>query len=96
MMGVTLENYAVVATMSIILPGVIVGEGALVAAHSSVSRDVGANTVVAGSPAKFICETGKIKLKNGNDEPAYPWRRHFHRGYSPDVVEQWLREFAEQ
>jgi len=93
MMGVTLEEYVAVATMSIILPGVTVKEGAFVGAHSSVSRDVESNTVVAGSPAKYICDTNKIKLKDGSNNSAYPWRRHFHRGYLPETVAEWIVEF---
>ena len=57
MLGVTLEDFVAIATMSIILPGVTVKSGALVGAHSSVNRSVEPNTVVAGSPAKFICNT---------------------------------------
>lgn len=93
MMGVTIENYVAIATMSIILPGVTVKEGALVGAHSSVSRDVEENTVVAGSPAKYICATDKIKLRDGSNNSAYPWRRHFHRGYLPETVDAWIAEF---
>lgn len=93
MMGVTVEDYVAIATMTIILPGVTVREGALVGAHSSVSRNVEANSVVAGSPAKFICETNKIQLKDGSGESAYPWRRHFHRGYLPETVADWMQEF---
>ncbi|MBU3650361.1 MAG: N-acetyltransferase [Limnohabitans sp.] len=88
--GPTIEAYAAIATMSVILPGVRVGEGALVGAHSSVARDVAPHTVVAGNPAKFITQTSNIKLKDGSNEPAYPWTRHFHRGYPPEVVARWL------
>jgi carbonic anhydrase/acetyltransferase-like protein (isoleucine patch superfamily) len=94
MRGVTLEEYVAVATMSIVLPGVRVGRGALVGAHSSVSRDVDPDTVVAGLPAKAICATADIKLRDGTGQPAYPWRRHFHRGYPDAVVERWLNEFG--
>ena len=37
-----------------ILPGVTVGENAVVAAGAVVTKDVEANTVVGGNPAKFI------------------------------------------
>ncbi len=47
------EN-AWVAGWSIILPGVTIGEGAVVAAGSVVTKDVEAWTVVGGNPAKFI------------------------------------------
>jgi acetyltransferase-like isoleucine patch superfamily enzyme len=92
--GVTLRDYAAVAAMSVILPGVTVGRGALVAAHSSVRRDVDADTLVAGFPAKAICATSEIALKDGTGRPAYPWRRHLHRGYPDEVVAAWLAEFG--
>lgn len=37
-----------------ILPGVTVGENAVVAAGTVVTKDVEANTIVGGNPAKFI------------------------------------------
>lgn len=94
LMGVTIEDYVAIATMSIILPGVTVKSGALVGAHSSVSRDVAAETVVAGTPARFVCEASAIKLKDGSGRSAYPWRYHFHRGYPESVVAQWLAEIS--
>lgn len=94
MAGVMIEDFAVIATMSVILPGVTVKKGALVAAHSSVNKDVNPDTVVAGSPAKFICGTEKIKLKDGSGNHAYPWRRHFHRGYPEKTVAEWIKEFS--
>ena len=39
-----------------ILPGVTIGEGAVVAANSTVTRDVPAHSLVGGSPAKIIKE----------------------------------------
>lgn len=92
MQGVTLQDYVAVGTMAVILPGVQVGTGALVGAHSSVNRNVEPDTVVAGSPAKLICRTEDILLKDGTGLPAYPWRRHFHRGYPDNIVARWLAE----
>lgn len=37
-----------------ILPGVTIGDGAIVGAGSVVTRDVAANTIVAGNPARVI------------------------------------------
>lgn len=92
--GVTVEDFAAIATMSIVLPGVRIGRGALVGAHSSVSRDVPADMVVAGAPAKPICPTQDIRLKDGSGRPAYPWRRHFTRGYPAAAVAAWMEEFG--
>ena len=87
--GCTIADYAVVATMSVVLPGVHVGRHALVAAHSMVGKDVAPATVVGGSPAKYICDTSKIKLRDGSGRPAYPWTSHFRRGYPADVTDGW-------
>lgn len=39
---------------SVIMPGVTIGDGAIVAAYSVVTRDVPAYTVAGGNPATFI------------------------------------------
>ncbi|MDJ0923764.1 MAG: N-acetyltransferase [Acidimicrobiia bacterium] len=91
--GVTVEEFAVIATMSIILPGLTVGRDSLVGAHSMVNRDVRPGAVVAGTPAKDRGDASAIELRDGSG-PAYPWRRHFHRGYPDDVVAQWKAEFG--
>lgn len=87
--GVTLGNFSVVATMSIILPGVSVGEGAFIGAHSSLKDDAEAGMLYLGSPALKICPASKIKLQDGTRLPAYPWTSHFSRGYPDDIVEKW-------
>lgn len=93
LIGVTVGDYAIITTMSVILPGVKVGEHSLVAAHSLVNRDVPPHMVVSGSPAKTLFETSKIKLKDGSDTNAYPWPRHFHRGYPEKVIKEWIEKY---
>lgn len=51
---VTIGDRACIYTRSMILPGVHIGEGAVVAAGSVVTRDVDPYTIVAGSPAQKI------------------------------------------
>jgi acetyltransferase-like isoleucine patch superfamily enzyme len=89
LLGATIGDYAAIAAMSVILPGVTVGARALVAAHSKVHRDVAPHTVVAGNPARYLCDASAIRLKDGSDDPAYPWTRHFQRGYPAEVVAGW-------
>ncbi len=52
--SVIVEDYCWIGGRAILLPGVRIGEGAVVAAGSVVSRDVPAWTIVGGVPARFI------------------------------------------
>jgi acetyltransferase-like isoleucine patch superfamily enzyme len=56
---VTIERGVWLAAGSIILPGVTIGEGSIVAAGSVVSRDVPECTMVAGNPARAIKQLKK-------------------------------------
>lgn len=93
LLGCTLHEFAVIATMSMVLPGVNVGRGAFVGAMTLVREDVPADTICVGVPGKNAGPTTKIKHK-GTGLPAYPWRRHFHRGYPAEVVALWIAEFG--
>jgi maltose O-acetyltransferase len=46
-----------VGARAIILPGITIGDNAIVGAGSIVTRDVAAGTVVAGNPARHIADT---------------------------------------
>lgn len=52
--NIILEKGCAILTGSIILPGVVIGENALVAAGAVVNRDVEERTLVGGVPAKLI------------------------------------------
>lgn len=95
MNGVVIEKYVVIATMSVILPGAHISEGCLIGAHSCLKGKTMADTVYTGSPAKEICSTSKLKLKDGTHRAAYPWRKHFTRGYPEHIVQQWINECSE-
>jgi len=53
---VHIEDYVFIGPRAIILPGVTVGRGAIVAAGAVVAKDVPAYAVVGGVPAKVIGE----------------------------------------
>jgi len=43
------------------MPGVTIGENAIVAGGSVVTKDVPTNTIVGGNPAKILKELDKIE-----------------------------------
>jgi acetyltransferase-like isoleucine patch superfamily enzyme len=51
---VTIKDYATIYSGAMILPGVSIGEQAIVAGGAVVTKDVPTNTVVAGIPAEAI------------------------------------------
>lgn len=59
---VIIKKNAWIAISVVILPGVTIGEGAIVASGSVVTKDVPPNTLVGGAPAKVIKE---FEMKDG-------------------------------
>jgi acetyltransferase-like isoleucine patch superfamily enzyme len=59
---VIIKKNAWIAISVVILPGVTIGEGAIVASGSVVTRDVPPNTLVGGAPAKVLKE---FEMKDG-------------------------------
>ena len=53
MIGVTIEDGAVIGSRAVIKAGVTVGKNSVVAMGAVVTKDVPPNTVVAGVPAKI-------------------------------------------
>ena len=51
---IVIKDYAWIGSKSVILPGVTIGENAVVGAGSVVTKDVPDNVVVAGNPARII------------------------------------------
>ena len=61
---VVIEDWAYIGAYSLIMPGVTIGEGALVAAGSVVTKSVPPHTVVGGNPARYICTTEEYYERN--------------------------------
>lgn len=81
LVGVHVHSFAIIATGAVILPGMEIGQDALVAAGAIVTKPVEPYAVVAGNPGKAITDVRRIKNKT-TGEPAYPWREHF-KTYMP-------------
>lgn len=59
MKGFTTERYVRIGAGATLLPGVILGEGCIVGAHSTVTKDIPPYSVVYGFPAKIVREAKK-------------------------------------
>ena len=51
---VRVEKWADIGTNAVVLPGVTIGQGAIVGAGAVVNRDVPPFAIVAGVPARFV------------------------------------------
>lgn len=56
---VTIHNRVFIGMQALILPGITIGEGAVVAARAVVTHDVAPYTIVAGIPARPIGERSR-------------------------------------
>lgn len=62
--GPTIEDFVSIGVGAILLPGVKIGEGSIVAAGSVVNKDVPNNVIVSGNPAKIITRVPKYMRRN--------------------------------
>jgi acetyltransferase-like isoleucine patch superfamily enzyme len=76
---VFIAEYAAIAAGAVILPGIRIGQDALVGALALVREDVKPYQVVVGNPAKRIADVRNLKHRNSGGS-VYPWREHFDRG----------------
>ncbi|MCF0146572.1 MAG: N-acetyltransferase [Eubacterium sp.] len=95
--GVLVENFAVIATSSTILPGVTIHSDSLVAAGATVGKDVEKGTIVGGTPSKVISSIDSVKNRI-TGEPIYPWRFHFDRGmpWEGRSYDEWYSSLDEE
>lgn len=86
--GCTIRKFAQIATSTVVMPGVEIGENALIGAQSLVRKDVPAERVVVGIPGRDICSVRD--LRDDKDEQIYPWKEYLtdFRGYPWQVGEK--------
>lgn len=94
---VTIGNNVYIGQRAMILRGVTIGDNVIVAAGSIVTKDIPANSVVAGIPAKVVSTLDEYytKRKDKMKAEALQYARdlyHF-RGTKPTVEDFW-EEFA--
>ncbi len=77
MKGPTIGDYSVILSRSMLMPGIHLGIHAVVAANSRVAFDVKDWTMVAGDPAKIVCDSRKVAIAHqGVLYKPYPWMKH--------------------
>jgi len=73
--GPVVEAGAKIGANSTILPGVRIGERALIGAGSVVTADVPSGAVVAGNPARIVKSVEDLECEPGFFERPYEWER---------------------
>lgn len=61
---VDIGNNVFVGADTVILPGVSIGENSIIGANSTVTKNIPANVVAAGNPAKTICSIDEYIARN--------------------------------
>lgn len=61
---VVIGDYVYIGANSLIMPGVTIGNNALIAAGSVVTKSVPAGVVVAGNPARYLCTVKEYYERN--------------------------------
>lgn len=80
--GPAIKKGAKIGANSTLLPGVVIGEYALVGAGSVVVRDVPAYKVVAGNPAKIIKDVRELKCAYGLVDRPYIFKEKNEDSFS--------------
>jgi acetyltransferase-like isoleucine patch superfamily enzyme len=72
--GVRIEDFAFVGANAVVLPGVIVGEGAVLAAGALATLDVEPWTIHVGAPARALRTRPAAELLERARRLGWPWR----------------------
>ena len=70
-------RYVFIGAGAKIMPGVSIGDGALVSAGTIVSKDVAPFSIVAGNPGKIVGDVRKMDAAHLNDPKIAAWYREW-------------------
>lgn len=93
--GVHIHPFAIVATGTIVMPGIEIAQDALVAAGCVVTKNVEPYAVIMGNPGKKRGDVRSIKSKI-TGESIYPWRYHFdsYMPWEENNFEEWYASLS--
>ena len=86
---IIIKDWAYIGSGAHIMPGVTIGEGALVAAGSIVTKSVPDRMIVAGNPARVICSVDDYIEKNKKYSLGI-------KGMSPEEKKRYLLNLNEE
>ncbi len=99
-----IQDGAWLGMRAMIMPGVTIGEGAIIAANTVVTKDVAPYSIVAGSPAQLIRKRFddevirrliKLKIYDWNEEKFKALKNHLC-GNNIDALEKANQEYDQQ
>ncbi|NLL91292.1 MAG: N-acetyltransferase [Ruminococcaceae bacterium] len=90
--GIVVDDFACICARSLVMPGVHIGKDALIGACANVTRDIEAEMVAIGNPARVVKNVREVKDENGQTH--YPWRYYFDRGMPWQGIgyENWIKK----
>lgn len=76
-----IKEFALIFASAIILPGITIGENAIIGAGALVTKDVPKERLIIGNPGRDVKSVREIVDDEGNF--AYPWKEYLkeYRGY---------------
>lgn len=86
---IVIENNVFIGARALIMPGVTIGENSIIAAGSIVTKNVDANTVVGGNPAKLICTIDDFLSKQKKLITQTP---NFDSSFAPQTITKEKKE----
>lgn len=85
---VIVEDNVFVGANVTILPNTVIGKNSIIGAGSIVTKDVPANTVVAGNPARVICAVEEYKEKYANAEKVFDSTYRYRRNLAIEKIDE--------
>lgn len=70
---VNIGNNVFIGAESVVLPNVDIGDNVIIGANSTVTKDIPANSVAVGSPAKVICSLEEYLSKEKETKKHSPY-----------------------
>ena len=85
--GIVIDDYAFIGAKSIIMPGVHIGEGAIIATGSLVTKDVPSGEVWGGYPAKKMMDRCTLEKKYTDGKyKVFDVNKLFNNNVQQDII----------